>query len=823
MADPKKDNSEQNQDPKKQDNKQEVKTDIQFDSRDAQAITSLNLNTVFTSMHKKAYEMAIASVKNIEIINSAINNKGQFLGAGQHVIIAQPIESENLIKTDCLTAIKTYVHWFSGPDVENSITLDSLQPLTRPKTDEEQEASTETKKDEEQEASDETKKDEEKEETSGENEETNNDNENKEAATDEQQANESLQTYIYQIDNNMLDILFESTQEQDEVDAKNDGLKITGYQAQYQLDIPGQKTHSFAQTMKNVGKYFAKGLLNQLGGIGFQSWDWRSGAKGEVHTLGDMAKKFVKKISPDKLVNAVKKEFSKKFPGNIVELAVLDSKSIVNHLQKRLLSGDKGKILKIPYALCIKVHKNDKSYELINKKSIVKFVIDGLAKSKDNIINANIKTWQKITPNDVILVNNYTDKHYSEESKKVKKLDDISNESLENVFDIYHLIFEDLDIDKYEIIKQLLIEKRKNKIGKAARKAQKDRSDHTKMINQQRQILQHLQNKNKKNSEDSEDNKENNKKKETTDTSTNANTYTDDQKDTKTNKDNNDVSKDNKQQNSDNSKTDKTSISPEDYDNIINSIKDIYSSEKLADKENKDKLAELINGAEDRLSKEILSLLERIKDPNEVTKADIQSILTNINDNKIKELVSNPKEYISNQIKSAKNNITKDNKKIMAIKYLYIKNDIGNLISKDCFSFEKNYSVYFSKTNEDKLKNIKVDINDDGTISDDDYNKLKNIIPLSDEDTDQFYNKKPLFFTEVLKQLNNNATIGKAKEKYDTIIAKEKDKAEADKKANKDKQNAEDREANKKALDKNITEMDMYIIPIKGINFDKKE
>ena len=73
-------------------------------------------------------------------------------------------------------------------------------------------------------------------------------------------------------------------------------------------------------------------------------------------------------------------------------------------LSQSTKTKNKGKISKIPFSLCIKVDKNDKNYELLNKKVIAKIVSDGLA-----VKDLGLNTPPKFSENDVILVNNYND------------------------------------------------------------------------------------------------------------------------------------------------------------------------------------------------------------------------------------------------------------------------------------------------------------------------------------------------------------------------------------------------------------------------------
>lgn len=877
MADNKKDNSEQNQDLKKQDDKQEVKTDIQFDSRDSQVAATVSLNSVFTLMHEKALKEASSAAGNIEIVNSAVNDKGKFLGAGQHVIIAQP-KADDLIKEDCLKAIQTYVQWFSGPDVAKTITLDSLTPLTRPLTDEEKNKDLKKAQDDkESEAKGNKVKKDSEEKSEGKSEEKSEKEKNKEQA-----ANESLETYIYQIDNNMFSILFESTQQQDEEDAKKDGLKITGYQAQYQLDIPGQKTQGFAQTMKDIGKYFAKGLANQLGGIGFQSWDWRTGAKGEVHKLGDMAKKLVKKISPDKLVSAVKDEFSKKFPGNSIDLAVLDSKSIVNHLAKRLPSADKGKILKIPYALCIKVNKNDKNYELVNKKAIAKFVKEGLSKIKENLINLNFKTWQKISENDVILVNNYTDQHYNPDAdkhgqananaKKVKTKEEnadakagVSNESVEDVLKMYKMIFENLDLTDLEnyIAEQLLIDEGKRggkKPSKAQRQKDRDRSRMEHIKNQNAQILRQLQS--KKDSKDSDNDKSNEEKQ-----------LSDEEKTEQIRKD-----KEEQERKAEQLEKDKaTKLEDKDYEDIADKIKQFIIDNKLEDE--KEKLENLKNNSNDELDKQILLLLSQYKSSNketDITSDRLKNKIENVDFSELKKLRDNTDGYLKDLLIKSDDTKKSDNKAIrlkmaiMPIKFRYIKFRVDKLKEKGYYKPEGKFVDFDVPTNQNTLNFISSykSPKDNKNETDGRYNFAKKIydelnkqIPITDDEVKKFEG----FTNKDFEQARNNVLNDKGKptqialqklaaelkDKFDKIKdektkeklfpgingKKELEKQLDDKNSNiwdlgvtrmfevldDINQKEANREGNKQALDKTKTEKDMYIIPIAGLNFDSKK
>jgi hypothetical protein len=90
--------------------------------------------------------------------------------------------------------------------------------------------------------------------------------------------------------------------------------------------------------------------------------------------------------------SAINNAIKKKLPGTTAQATVLDTKSIINHLNKlkRLPSADKGTLTKFDNAVCIKIDKNDKNYENINKKMIADIVQTGI-NSKETKVSTNIK------------------------------------------------------------------------------------------------------------------------------------------------------------------------------------------------------------------------------------------------------------------------------------------------------------------------------------------------------------------------------------------------------------------------------------------------
>ena len=164
-----------------------------------------------------------------------------------------------------------------------------------------------------------------------------------------------------------------------------------------------------------------------LKGFGISVGSWRNGSSGEVHTLGDLANALADvfgKIDPKELEAKAQEKFRDDFKDSDVQVKVFDSATIVSHLSKQLAGSDKSKIKSAEMALTAKVSKKDKSYKLFNKQ----VVADTVTKSISGIFK---KFKNKLTKNDVILVNNYSDnKKRKEDAKYTEKGEGAVEDSL---------------------------------------------------------------------------------------------------------------------------------------------------------------------------------------------------------------------------------------------------------------------------------------------------------------------------------------------------------------------------------------------------------
>jgi len=127
-------------------------------------------------------------------------------------------------------------------------------------------------------------------------------------------------------------------------------------------------------------------------------------------------------------------------------ISVIDTPSLINYLKGKLDSTGKALLKPIKYALCIKINKKDKGYELFNKQEIADLVSDGIQKTG----LGRIKNPNKVTKNEVILVNNYDDYKKDKADNQFKKdtavkSGAIPKESMESLVDIMRLVLEDVD------------------------------------------------------------------------------------------------------------------------------------------------------------------------------------------------------------------------------------------------------------------------------------------------------------------------------------------------------------------------------------------
>ena len=377
-------------------------------SEDIKSSCDISLNQIIIALHFNALKKI--GNDNIKIQNSAIDGdkeeNAKFYGAGQHIIAAIPLKSGSLDETgiakkDALQPLQTYIQWFAGPDIK--LSEDQLNALDMSSDDKEKADDIEASK---------------KDKVAGEKYEESNiyvpsfsqyllleDGEEAEASTDAEAKPE------------------EGTE--DKPEASGNEEKAKGWYITFNLDIKGQKTHPLADALKKFGK-------DLLEGFGVSTFDWRSGATGEVKTIGDMLDSLdavFGKIDPDELIKKYDDNLKKKFPQGEARSQIWDTKTINQHLKKQLDSKAKSKLKEAELALCTRVDKRDKSYKMYNSQLIADTVtasIQGLFKKFKN----------KIDKKDVIMVNNYSDDKKDKEEKQYTgdKAEGAVADSLQNTY-----------------------------------------------------------------------------------------------------------------------------------------------------------------------------------------------------------------------------------------------------------------------------------------------------------------------------------------------------------------------------------------------------
>ena len=333
---------------------------------------------IVVKLHTTAIEKVQEKYSDYFVQNTALDGEGDnvtFYGAGQHLIAALPKSKDDgteatITKDDAFEVLKIYVNWFSGPDMAKKLTIDMLKPL--------------------EEAQEKPKKDKDVEKTL--------------KPKDTEETKESLNIPTFS------QFLLEVGTPPDPPDPpdppeSSTDDKAPGYCISYKIEFEGQKSHPIGSALKKLFKDIFSTLGIQLG-------NWMSGTKGDVHTLGGLAKGFKNifggSFDAEKLVSRYNEELKQKMPENDAVVKVIDGSTIISHLGKQLEAADASKIKKATYSLCIKVDKNDKSYKLYNRRLMAELLtsaIDGFFKK----IKIKKLGLPRFTKNDVVFVNNYSD------------------------------------------------------------------------------------------------------------------------------------------------------------------------------------------------------------------------------------------------------------------------------------------------------------------------------------------------------------------------------------------------------------------------------
>ena len=402
------------------------------DNAETKSTCILDLDLIVIQLHFTAAEKALAKNSNIQITNSAVDGKdissAKFIGAGHNIIMATPVKKEEQITNEeALASIKEYVQWFAGPDIVNNVTADKLYILPTEKDNNDNSEKNEsfqfipsflsyivednTDKNTSENTSDDTNNTEENSDNSS------NNNDNTDSNTE---------------DSNNKD---EKTSNDNQT--QNGVQKASNWYITYNLIIKGKQEHSIEDAFKQLGK-------NILRNFGVSSFDWKTGNVGDVHKIGDVLDSFDKifgKIDPDELRKNVINTTSKKFPGSNPEIEILDTKSIIKFLRKKLDSKALPKLKEAELAVTFKVNTKDKSYKLYNQTTIANIITDSVKGIFKKIKN-------KVTPDMVILVSSNSKK--SNESILQNYIHNIILENKEcfdnitdkNIYSMFKLLFE---------------------------------------------------------------------------------------------------------------------------------------------------------------------------------------------------------------------------------------------------------------------------------------------------------------------------------------------------------------------------------------------
>lgn len=413
----------------------EKKENTKF-SNDIVNVCTMKLLDTILKLHEKALKESKGNEGEFVIRNSAIEGEGKsakFFGAGEHIIAYIPAKAEKnstltANKKDAYQKIKTYIQWFSGPDVAEKFKEDALIPMEAEEISDKKETSDRkdisSKKNENvfikfpsflsflKEVNDESTEESAEETTKEDNEEkTENNNQDK--------------------------------NENDNVEKKDEA---PGYQVTYKLTIEGQKEHPLKDALKKFGS-------DVLDGIGIQTFNWKSGAAGKEHTIGglrDALDVVFGKINPEKLLSTYSKLISQKFKKANTNSEIIDTKTILKAkpIKKHISAKEQEKIEAAEYALCTRVSKKDAAYKNFSPE----FIADTVTRSIQGLFK---KFKNKVTSNDVIHIGNSNEDPYKNDGKEgeVQLKDSIINKH-------NRLIIEDDKTNKEENKnKQLTVDK----------------------------------------------------------------------------------------------------------------------------------------------------------------------------------------------------------------------------------------------------------------------------------------------------------------------------------------------------------------------------
>lgn len=383
--------------------------------KEAQNVCNVNVPAIIAALHQKALAEATKKVTNCRIANSAIEDDGKtakLKSAGEHIItVFSKDKDEKILKTDALIALKEYVHWFVGPDLESKVKDDIVMPLD----DEEQKQEGSESKPEDEKESEEKK------------EQVNASLmfpkfykflQSLNEATDERKIADSEikegSDVVDSADAVQKDTDEKKTKEQEKNDdtTGKDPEENAGYYIVYSLKVQGLKETKIKDAISDL----AKGIFDSLtitasglfgGGASFTGKDVRK----KLHEL--------KNIDAGKLAKDVGTFLKKKYP-DVTQITAYerDGKTLFNELKSeynnQLSKEQKSAITEAPFSVCVKIQEKDAAKPFINASKIAEAIRKCMSFFK-------LGSKMKVDADSIITITNYVDKKNKEQPDAEKR------------------------------------------------------------------------------------------------------------------------------------------------------------------------------------------------------------------------------------------------------------------------------------------------------------------------------------------------------------------------------------------------------------------
>ena len=390
-------------------NKQMADTEEKKKEEKAQAtavnVASLSVPTIIAALHQNALAHSDATSKGARLTNSAIEDDGgkaKITSAGEHIISVIPIDEKKPIdKKVAIEILKNYVQWFVGPDLASKVNSSTVKSLTEA-------PGNSSTGNEEKKGTDKFSTDE------GLSEshhfmsfkqflrEADEDNEKDGFSSDSDLDDEESKAEDKKEDDKK-----DGFTGDDDLEDKNEDLNI-GYYVPYSLKVEGLPQTALKDAMKKFASTFFDDVKITASGL------FGGGDSFTVKDIKDTLRDAFGPIDPESLQQNVDKEITEiKHPDTIAEVKIRDKSTLIADLGSEITGPQKKMIDSADYSLWIKIAKDDPKKPIFNPRVVADIVtssIKGLFKKFKN----------KITKNDVILIQNYHDTH--ENTEELNKL-----------------------------------------------------------------------------------------------------------------------------------------------------------------------------------------------------------------------------------------------------------------------------------------------------------------------------------------------------------------------------------------------------------------